>query len=461
MNDEQTLAVRVSSDGMAAYIKVSPTGSEKFTVQQLENALRFSKVTFGIDYAELRSIVEEKRYFMEIQVAKGIPAEDGADGYFEYLFDFNVELKPKILKDGSVDYNNMGRVPVAEEYQELVKYHPATNFVSGKNVYGEQVVGRKGKELPTLKGDGFYLSEDKTVYTAAVAGKPEIDVYDNRLTVTKVLMVKEDVTTSTGGLEFVGDIIINGDIREGTQIHAGGNIECWGCVEAAYLSAGGNVVLRNGMQGKGKGMIVAEGDVSGKFFEQVYIQAKGKVSANSMMNCEVVSEDTVQVSGRFGMIVGGSVWAIQRIEATMIGNMAETPTSVTVGTSEKLALKLKQLNEQIEEERENIKKLETLSDKLDQTLRDNPKAGAAIAQDRMKVMRSKVERKQAICDIEKEKLNILKLMEKTSTAKIIVSRSIYPRTTLTINGETKNIRTENYNVTYRRKDGEISFVPNI
>ena len=72
------------------------------------------------------------------------------------------------------------------------------------------------------------------------------------------------------------------------------------------------------------------------------------------MNCDIKSEGMVHVSGRFGIIVGGSVRAIQEVEATMIGNMAEIPTTIEVGTSEELPKKLKELDVSIKKYKDEI-----------------------------------------------------------------------------------------------------------
>lgn len=460
MIEEKVFGVRVSSDGMKAYLKVSPIGNESFTVKQLENALRFSKVVFGIDYSVLRSIVEENRYYKEIQVAKGIPAEHGTDGYYEYLFDTNVSMKPRILKDGSVDYKSMGEIPVVHEYQELVRYHPATNYISGKNVYGEEVIGKKGKELPALKGKGFLVSDDNQLYTAAINGRAQADITNRRLTVSDVLVLDRDVSTSSGGLYFIGDVVINGNVLAGAEVRAGGSVEVNGCVESAYITAGTDVVLKNGMQGNGRGMIIAGGNVSGKFFEQVHIDAKGTVFANSVMNCDITSEEIVRVSGRFGIIVGGNVRALQEVEATIIGNMAEIPTNIEVGGREDLPKKLNKLEEKLRTDLDNLRKLDALNDKLDQLLRKEPES-EYLNEEKKKVMRSRIELRAVVTDMEKEKVEVLRLMEKVSDAKIVIQKTIYPKSTLTISGVSRTLKKENFGVTYKKVDGEVRCISDL
>ena len=87
------------------------------------------------------------------------------------------------------------------------------------------------------------------------------------------------------------------------------------------------------MQGNGKGKIVAGGNVSGKFFEQVTIESGGDVSANAIMNSRIYAKNDVTVSGKFGIIIGGDVNAEHIISATIVGNMAEVKTYLTAGVA--------------------------------------------------------------------------------------------------------------------------------
>lgn len=458
MEQEKIFEVNVSQDGMEAFLKVAPEKEESFTVQQLENVLAQNNVTYGIDHAALKSIVEEKRYFVEVKVAQGLEPTDGKDGYFEFLFETDVDIKPKILKDGSVDYKSMGEVPVVEENQELVRYYPSIPPISGKNVRGGEIVGKKGRDLQVLKGKGFLLSEDKRVYRAAVTGKATAN--EGRLNVTSVLVVDEDVSISSGGLSFAGDIVIKGNVLSGAQVTAGGNIEVNGSVEAAIITAGKSVTLKNGMQGNGKGSIKAGQNVSGKFFEQLTIEAKGNVSANAVMNCNITCGDSVNISGRFGIIVGGKVHALREIEATIIGNMAETRTELEVGTGEDLYAKLGYVEGKEKEIETELVKLKSAYEKICKIIEQCPEK-KELNYDKTRIMRAKIEKEAKISELVKEKQELLDKMAKVGNAKIIVLKSIYPGSKLMINGVAERIRTENYNVTYQKQGLEIGFIANI
>lgn len=456
--EEQTIDIRITPDGLSAFLKIVPKIDEQVSMEQVKNELEARQVIYGIDWDLVESIVEEKRYFLEFQIAKGVEAQDGKDGYFEYLFDTNVDVKPKILKDGSVDYKSMGEVPVVKENQELVRYHPATLGKNGKNVRGEEIIGRTGKDLQVLKGKGFILSEDKTLYRAAITGK--VIAKPRMLKVSSVLEINGDVSISTGGVNFAGDVVIKGNVLSGTQVNVQGDIEVNGCVEAATLIAGKNVVLKNGMQGNGKGTISAGGNVSGKFFEQVTIEAKGNVSANAIMNCDIQCGDTIQVAGRLGIIVGGKVSALREIEATIIGNMAETKTCLEVGSRDNLFVKMQRLELQTENISLDIVKYGSALKKLTEII-EKQGSTPELQNNKIAIVRAKIEKEAKLSDLENQKTQLVEMIGKCSNAKVIVLKSIYPGASLTINGITERIKTENYNSTYQKKGFEISFTSNI
>lgn len=456
--EKHPITVTVEKNGMSATINVSPIEGENYKYEDLANALEIANVVYGVDKEVLLEIVENKRFFLDVIVARGVEPVDGTDGYYEYLFETDVDVRPKILADGSVDYKSMGQVPVVEEGTELVHYHPATVPINGMSVLGKEIIAKRGRDLQVLKGKGFTLSEDKTVYSAALTGK--VTIKGNVLEVSNVLVIQNDVSISTGGVTFAGDVVIKGNVLSGAEVRANGNIEVNGCVEAAILIAGKNVVLKNGMQGNGKGRIHAGKDVSGKFFEQVTIEARGNVSANAVMHCNVKCEEAVNVAGRLGIIVGGRVEAYRGIEATIIGNMSEVKTVLEVGTRSDLYVRMEHVERKLKELQQELQKLKTAGEKVAKMLATTPD-NADMKSMKINIMRSKIAREAAMKELEHEKEGIAAIMAKVTNPRISVLKSIYPGVVLTINGVTEFIKTENYNVFYQKNGVDIEFLANL
>ncbi|MCI8337622.1 MAG: DUF342 domain-containing protein [Lachnospiraceae bacterium] len=385
----------------------------------------------GIRYDAIHQMIQEKRVGQLYLVAECKKPVNGKDGWYEFLFDTDVDTKPKILKDGSVDYSAYGNVPSVEEGDKLVIYHPATPSEDGVNFHGETIVAVKGKELAKLKGKGFYVSDDGKEYFAKMPGRAS---YENgRLVITNELLIEGDASLATGDVEFINDIHVRGNVLTGVKlISIKGSIIVDGYVEACELKAAKEVVLKNGMQGNNKGKIEAGGSVSGKFFEQVVLVSGGDVSANAIMNSDVTAKQDVTVSGKFGIIIGGTIRAERIISATIIGNMSEVKTNIFAGVAENLLALLNKLEQEEAVLEADMKKITDGIAKVDAILEKG------IRQDlntqKVKLIRAKITKENQISEKMKEKQEIVDRMARANQSKVTVLKSLYPGTSIDING---------------------------
>lgn len=450
------IRVTIPKDLLSATITVlHPPGKLSFCEEDILSALQNAGVTTGIDMEAIARFLKKPIYNTPVTVAKGEPCIDGIKGYFEFLFQTSKDLKPRILSDGSVDYSSYDNICTVEADEELVHYIPATLGQNGLSVTGLTIPAKKGTDLPYLKGKGFYTSEDGRIYYAKISGRPEYS--DNTLTVTNILEIESDVTHTTGNVVFSGDIHIHGSVYTGTIIQAGGCITVDGHVEGAQLVAGRDVVLKGGMQGSGKGRIQAGGIVQGKFFEHVTIKCRQDLTANSILNCTIRCYGTINVNGRLGIIVGGECFALYGIHATMIGNMAEVKTSVSVGMDSLLLREKLNYEKQISQLRAELEKIEGGIHQLNELIARTDRSD--LKEKKMLLFRAKVARGSEINNLGQKLQEYLDMMEKTQNSRISVAKSIYPRVTLSINTESLVLTSENYNVTYKLSDGEICTVP--
>ena len=103
--------ITFSNDGSEAYLCLITTDKTKsdYTVDDLKKRLQQAGVVNGIDEAELQKVIDDRMYNMPVKVAEGKKAVDGVDGWYEFLFQTEIDTKPKILEDGSVDYAGLGK----------------------------------------------------------------------------------------------------------------------------------------------------------------------------------------------------------------------------------------------------------------------------------------------------------------------------------------------------------------
>ena len=96
-----------SEDLMEAYMIAPPCNpGENYTLDYLNDCLRINEIKIGILTDQLEQIIEKRLYGKKILVAKGAAPVDGKNGYFEYMFNTELNNKPVEREDGSVDYKN-------------------------------------------------------------------------------------------------------------------------------------------------------------------------------------------------------------------------------------------------------------------------------------------------------------------------------------------------------------------
>lgn len=347
--------VIVADDSMSATLFLEPPEDGiAYSVDELTSFIKNKGVYGGIIYSALEEMTQNNIYYKDYVIAKGTLPEEGSDGYYELFFDFNVKKKPAIRSDGSVDYQSMNEIQCVSVGEKIVKYHPSITGKSGIDVRGRSLRTKPSKEQPVLKGTGFTYDSDRNEYIAATEGRIEFD--GKTLKISNVYEHKGDLDLVVGKIDFRGDVVIKGSVLAGTYIRASKGIIVEGSVESATLIAGGDIVLKKGMQGGQKAKISCGGDVYANFIEFTRVEAKGKVEANIIMNCQIEAGTDVIVSGKRGAIVGGSTHAVGVINTTLLGNVAGHRTVASVGIKRDLLDRRKILSTKSESLKESIKK---------------------------------------------------------------------------------------------------------
>ncbi|MCR5278708.1 MAG: FapA family protein [Lachnospiraceae bacterium] len=325
--------IRISEDKMEAWIYLNPPkqGESFYSRDLIMQFISENKVVRGLHTSNIAAIAKKHVYEREILIARGKVPIEGVDGYFEYFFDISSKKEPKEREDGTVDYSSMSELTNINAGDVIAKYHHAIQSEDGFDVTGKEIKAKPAKELAVLKGRGFNNDADPDTYVATMAGK--ISLVNGRIDIKNVHEIRGDVDLVTGKVEFFGDIHITGTVGAGVVIRASRNITIDGVVESAYIYAGGDVVLTRGIQGNGKGRVVAKGNVSAEFIEFAYIESVGNIRSNSFMNANVFAEGEVIADGKKGVIIGGNVRGLHGVQAQTVGNETETKTTVGAGFS--------------------------------------------------------------------------------------------------------------------------------
>jgi Predicted polymerase, most proteins contain PALM domain, HD hydrolase domain and Zn-ribbon domain len=463
-NLDEAIQVDLSEDKMSAYLIFKRVeGTIQLTVQDLEKMLNGRGVKHGIqqDILNMISARPQDFFFTQNVVAIGTPARNGTDGYIKSLYgEDDQSRKPAERSDGSVDYREVAQLANVKAGQLIAERYPPLPGINGTDVTGGEVRAKEGKEAHFKVGKNVVVNAEKTGLYAAMDGlvtKTEKD----KLNVFPVYEVNGDVDYHIGNIDFVGTVVIRGNVLNGFKIRASGDIRVTGGIEGAEVESDGSIEISGGIIGNNKGLVKAGRSIKCSFIQEGIVQANEDILVTqSIMHSNVKAGREIVCMGSKGLVVGGTLQAGDRITARMIGNAMSTATSIEVGVRPELRQELNDLRAVIR----------TLTESLDKTdkalaLLNQLAATGQLPPQRMTMrLQLNATRKQTAEELQTAKESILeieKMLEDTSSARVDGVHTIYGGTKIVIGRYTRFIKDSVQRVSFRFIDGEIVPVPYI
>jgi uncharacterized protein (DUF342 family) len=364
VNGQGAVTVLVTPDGLEASMTIPGPRRDTAPVTAVEaqQALTGRNVLWGMIPGAVESLVEAAATLPEGEsatavVARGVAPQPGRDAVVQ--IDERLTMaggQPAIREDGTVDFFALGLVRNVAEGIELIRKEPAIKGVAGLSVTGAQIVAPDGKDYPFKPGKGVRVSPDGLCIVADVAGHA-VQGRDGTVSVSPIFEIMGDVDTAVGNIDFVGSVVVRGSIHTSFTVRAGQNVEVWGGIEGAVVEAGGDVIVRYGIQGAGRGRVVAGGKVQCKFLENADLRCRRDLLVvDGILHSRIRSGGKVQVVGRRGAIMGGQVKAAEEITTRFLGTPQATLTEVEVGTAPELRDELDLVRKELVDAQENLRK---------------------------------------------------------------------------------------------------------
>ncbi len=451
------MEVRVNDSEMEAYLKIDPPGpGERLpTFDEVLSFLAEEGIVFGILEDSIKSALEEGKVGEFFLVAQGIEPEPGVDGYIDYKFNKDRELKPVVLEDGRVDYKNIESVENVVKGQLLAVKVPCKPGRDGKTVTGKVLKAYRPKDPKIPAGKNTYVSEDGLKLFAACDGHVVFE--GGKVVVHPVFVRQGDVDLSVGNIEFVGDVVIKGSVLTDFCVKAGGNIEVYKVVEGAILEAEGDIIVKGGVLGRGKAFLKAKGDIFLKFAEQATLEAGGSVVADeAIVNCKVMAKGSVIAKGKKGSLVGGEVFASDSVEVMNLGSELGIKTYVEVGIDPALKQEYAEINENLSELQ---KKLREVSKGVETLKKIEEKVGALPPDKKdlyLKMTRAMFQLRGQLDRLKKRKEEIEEIMNKVKReGKVVVRGVVYPGVRIVVRGAKYIVKEPLKEVVFSREGNEI------
>ncbi len=463
------LDLKVSSNGMRAVLEVTLHSlNQKVTPEEILAFLEKNKICYGILEEEIREYCRQANFSQSLVCAVGKQVLDENDGRIEYHFETDKVLRPIQRKDGSLDYRELGLVKNISKGDSLCALIMPKPGSDGMDVYGKVVPYRKGTVPALPVGVNTQLSEDGQTLISTVDGT--IEILPNAINVNEIFIVKGDVGRDSGNVSAKCSVLIQGDVKSGFSVSAGGDITVRGIVEHANLEAGGNIVISQGMNGGGRGRLKAGGNISGKFFENAILDAQHEIYASIIMSSSVRAGGSLILNKDIATLAGGECTVGCGVYAKNIGNPSGSVTKVRIESRELNSLltetskKLKNpeiLLHELDNARREMREFEDQFERLhEQFLQQHPEDdGSQFEQVNKAAEKKRIQFSKKIEELEEQHQLSEASLNSFLSFSIIAKGMAYPGTKIEIAGYTYNVVKETSCAKFYLSYGKIEWRP--
>lgn len=330
-----TIIASVSSDKMKLFIEAHPNGMNPVTRDEILSVLQEGvdtrQVNLGVidDVARLLSQgekVEDRR------IHKGTPAEPGADGKLLILVkQYTGQRESKTEEKGLSNFSELHLFDNVEKGQIVARVYPPKAGTDGVDALGTVLVSKPGKPIkPSIDKT---LSIEKSDHEYEVI-KAQVDGYlvedSGKLRVSSELVVKGNVDFHFGHIDFIGKVVVRGDVMAGFNIKARDGIEIHGSVNGSTLiSTAGDIVVKGFIYGGRDARVISARNFTATVAQEINAEIHGSIVIHKeALDCMLRTETSLEMKN--GKLIGGEVLSACGVEAKQIGIETGKTTKITL-----------------------------------------------------------------------------------------------------------------------------------
>lgn len=357
---------------MEAYLDIIPGGGgpENVDLDYLDSLIQSHEIQFGINSEALKeaaSCAQNQQRLDHRMIAKGQLPKKGAPPY--------IKLKERLFSPAKVPENSGDRVDfrmvspfiMVKKGEPLGKKMEGSEGEPGTNIFGETVQPGKKDIVQISAGENTGLLESNPeIVIASISGRFEFD--GKIFSVSDTLEIAGDVDYSTGHISFAGDVIIQGEIRDGFRVAAGGAVYCKKTLDASEILCRKDLIIEGGIKGRQTGIVRVQGKVETRFIENCHVESFLGISVKtSVLDSELFTLGKLILGKDKGTIIGGVVYAEKGIIVKNIGSSRNSHTLIYSGISYINMRKLNHLQKRLKilaQKMDSLKKMPATPDHM-------------------------------------------------------------------------------------------------
>lgn len=365
-DDRKTLEIKISDDRLKLFLSISPqNGTTDFTEEELYVAARQVGHEAFFDSAVIRDIVDHLKRgegCTDRRIAKGRAPEPGLDGR-------TVWLVKKLGSDSEVQTDARG-------FADFVQMHLFDNVTVGQKlvrVYrpkpGTPGLDVAGKVLPAINGRPISIRVEPTisiepqenegfdVFVAQAAGY--VHQQGDTVGIRDTLTISGDLDYHFGSIDFIGNVLVSGDVHKGFSIRSEKNVTVRGSIQGeSILWAREGIFVGGTHFGGPKGVVSTTGWYHFRAARGVKADTDGPIVVDrEAFDCDLTTRDVLY--GPAASIVGGTIRCVRGLEVGHLGNHTGTTTVVHLCVGPEASVEFMKLESEIRrhEEAANLLKL--------------------------------------------------------------------------------------------------------
>jgi len=450
--NDALITVEITDQDMKGYIILTPPGpgGADLSKDAFLAFIRNNRIIHGVSEAALQELEDRPRYREPILVAEGTRPQNGRDSYIQYNFETDKNRHQlREAADGRVNFKELGLIQNVVAGQPLARKLPPEQGQPGRTVTGKMIPARNGKDVSVPLGRNVHMGDDGTTLIADINGL--VTFISGKINVEEIFTVPGDVDPKTGNIMFLGTVIVMGNVEDGYSVKASGNIEVRGSVGKCEIVAEGDIIIHQGVAGKGGGSIQAGKNIWSKFIENASVEAgENVIVSDGLINTTIVANKKIICQGKRAAIVGGHYRACEEINAKTLGSpVGGTETILEVGYDPKSKEKMDGLQAQAL----RIKRQAEELDKNIATLNAIKKQKKTLSEDKQAIFQDNILRREELVAevrvLAKEIESIQSYLNGLKTkGRISASSRVYPGVKLVIKDIKEDVKTELKGITF-------------
>lgn len=245
----------------------------------------------------------------------------------------------------------------------------------GQDVFGTTIEISTAVPVTLPKTDDTIrvVKQEKNIsLIAAVHG--ELIRTDEKLTIISSKEIDTDLDEQIEHIDFAGDISINGDVRSGCSVRAGGSLFVNGHAHDSLLYTKDSLTIHGGIRGENHGTLWAKNIMSLDFAESARLLAGGNISIDQYsFRCVIKTNGKLIIHGEPGSFIGGNAHAARGISVRNLGDYKTVRTIVSFGQDYLVKDRIDVYEKQIQENLTELTRIEaeltdteTTADRIDE-----------------------------------------------------------------------------------------------